>query len=103
MVDGTTNVGNFHVKVKQEQYENAVEQSSFEVLIKRIMKINKSLDEIIDFQKYEREMEDLYRSMQESLTSKMFNMTLVEIFLVIASASYSVWSLRKFFVKKNIL
>ena len=49
MVDGTTNVGNFHVKVKQEQYENAVESSSFEVLIKRIMKINTSLDEIIDF------------------------------------------------------
>lgn len=44
MVDGTTDVGNFHVKVKQEQYDNAVEQSSFEVLIKRIIKINTSLD-----------------------------------------------------------
>ena len=102
MVDGTTDVGNFHVKVKQEQYENAVEQSSFEVLIKRIIKINTSLDAIVEYQKYERDMENLYRTMQESLGSSLFKMTCVEIILVIASASYSVWSLRKFFVKKNI-
>ena len=78
-------------------------QGSFEVLNKRIEKINTSLDTIIDYQKYEREQENLFRHYQERLASSIFNMTLLEILLVIASASYSVWSLRKFFVKKHIM
>jgi len=49
MVDGTTESGNFHVKVKQEEFENAVTQGSFEVLTKRVMKINTSLDTIIEY------------------------------------------------------
>ena len=61
MVDGTTESGNFHVRAKEEEYENAVTQGSFSVLTKRISKINKSLDAIIDYQAYEREQENLYR------------------------------------------
>lgn len=58
---------------------------------------------MIDYQKYEREQENLYRHYQERLSSSIFNMTCLEILLVIGSAGYSVWSLRKFFVKKHIL
>lgn len=36
LVDGTTEYGNFHVAVKQEQFENAVNLGSFEVINKRI-------------------------------------------------------------------
>lgn len=103
MVDGTQEYGNFHVKVKQEQYESAVTVGGFDVLTKRIKKINTSLDSIMDYQKYEREQENLFRDYQIRLSNSIFNMTLVEILLVIGSAGYSVWSLRKFFVKKHIV
>ena len=36
MVDGTEASGNFHVKVKAEQYESAVTEGTFAVLTKRI-------------------------------------------------------------------
>ena len=91
------------MKAKEDQYEKAVTQGSFDVLSKRIRKINTSLDSIIDYQKYEREQENLFRDYQLRLSNSIFNMTLVEIILVIASAGYSVWSLRKFFVKKHIV
>ena len=76
---------------------------SFDVLTKRINKINTALDSILEYQTYEREQENLFRHYQERLASSIFNMTLLEIILVIASAGYSVWSLRKFFVKKHIM
>ena len=103
MVDGTTESGNFHVKAAQEQYESAASQGAFDVLTKRIKKIDGSLDAIIEYQKYEREQENLFRDYQGRLASSIFNMTMLEILLVIASAAYSVWSLRKFFVKKHIM
>ena len=62
MVDGTEASGNFHVKVKAEQYDNAVTEGTFAVLQKRINKINTALDSIIEYQKYEREQENLFRS-----------------------------------------
>lgn len=103
MVDGTTESGNFHVAAKAEQYEAAASQGAFDVLTKRIKKIDNSLDSIIEYQKYEREQENLFRDYQGRLASSIFNMTMLEILLVCASAGYSVWSLRKFFVKKNIM
>ena len=62
MVDGTEASGNFHVKAKAEQYEAAVTEGTFAVLQKRINKINTALDSIIEYQKYEREQENLFRS-----------------------------------------
>ena len=61
LVDGTEASGNFHVKVKAEQYESAVTEGTFAVLTKRIQKINTALDSIIEYQKYEREQENLFR------------------------------------------
>ena len=61
MVDGTTESGNFHVKAQQEQYESAATQGAFDVLTKRIKKIDTALDSIIEYQKYEREQENLFR------------------------------------------
>ena len=57
----------------------------------------------MDYQKYEREQENLFRDYQMRLSNSIFNMTLLEIILVCASAGYSVYSLRKFFVKKHIV
>lgn len=73
------------------------------MLSKRVKKINTSLDSIMDYQKYEREQENLFRDYQMRLSNSIFNMTLLEIILVCASAGYSVYSLRKFFVKKHIV
>ena len=50
MVDGTEASGNFHVRVKNEQYESAVTEGTFSVLMKRISKINTALDSIIEYQ-----------------------------------------------------
>ena len=50
------------MKVKAEQYESAVTEGTFAVLTKRINKINTALDSIIEYQKYEREQENLFRS-----------------------------------------
>ena len=102
-MDGTTEYGNFHEKAKQKQYDVAVTEGSFEMLSKRIVKINAAMDQIIEYQKYEREQENLYRHYQERLASSIFSLTVIEILLVIGSAAYSVWSLRKFFVKKHIM
>lgn len=73
------------------------------MLTTRIKKINTAMDSIIDYQKYEREQENLYRHYQERLASSIFSMTIVEILLVMLSAGYSVYNLRKFFVKKHIM
>ena len=94
--------GNFHVAAREAEYESAVSKGAFDILTKRIKKIDNSLDSIKEYQKYEREQENLYKEYSASLASSIFNMTMIEIFLVIASAAYSVWSLRSFFVKKHI-
>jgi len=38
-----------------------VNKGSFEVINKRINKIKQAMDAVIDYQKYEREQENLYR------------------------------------------
>ena len=72
MVDGTKDYGNFHQKVQLDNYESAVTQGSFDVLSKRIKKINTSLDSIMDYQKYEREQENLFRDYQMRLSNSIF-------------------------------
>ena len=94
--------GSFHVAAREEAYDNAVSKGAFDILTKRIKKIDNALDSIREYQKYEREQENLYKEYSASLASSIFNMTMIEIILVIASAAYSVWSLRSFFVKKHI-
>ena len=103
LVDGKESSGNFHMKSKQhEEYESAVTEGHFNVLHKRINKIDTSLDEIIQYQVYEREQELNYRHYQNSLYNNLFNLTVLEILMVLGSAGYSVFALRKFFVKKSI-
>ena len=87
---------------REAEYESAPSQGAFDILTKRIKKIDNSLDSIKEYQKYEREQENLYKEYSANLASSIFNMTMVEILLVIGSAAYSVWSLRAFFVKKHI-
>ena len=94
--------GNFHVAAREAEYDSAVSKGAFDILTKRIKKIDNALDSIREYQKYEREQENLYKEYSASLASSIFNMTMIEIILVIASAAYSVWSLRSFFVKKHI-
>ena len=103
MVDGTTEYGNFHEAAKKTQYDQAATEGSFEMLSKRIKKISTTIDTIIEYQAYLRGEENNYRSAQERLASSIFSLTIIEILLVMASAGYSVYSLRKFFVKKHIM
>lgn len=60
------------------------------------------LEDIINYQNYEREQENRFKDLQNQLYNSFFNMTLLEMMIVAATAGYSVWSLRKFFVKKAI-
>ena len=103
LVGGTEEYGNFHRAVHEENYESSATQGQFQVLENRIKKIDKALDSAIQFQQYEREQENNYKDYQSRLYSSIFNMTVLEILLVLASAAYSVHSLRKFFVKKHIM
>ena len=49
MVDGTTESGNFHVAAKADNYESAASKGAFDILTKRIRKIDSSLDSIIEY------------------------------------------------------
>jgi hypothetical protein len=71
-------------------------------LFRRVEKIDTVLDDIINYQKFERQQEKRFLKLQRGLSSSFFNMTLLELLIVFATAGYSVWSLRKFFVKKAI-
>ena len=102
MVGGKSESGNFHAKAHQDNYDKAVSKGAFNVLYKRLDKIEESLETTAQYQQYEREKEAQYRELQTSLSSNIFNMTVLEIILVIGSAAFSVYSLRKFFVKRHI-
>lgn len=71
-------------------------------LFRRVEKIHTVLDDIINYQKFERDQENRFKDLQRSLYNSFFNMTMLELLIVCATAGYSVWSLRKFFVKKAI-
>ena len=50
LVDGKSASGNFHARTKQhEEYEAAVTEGHFNVLTKRISKIEASLEDIIQY------------------------------------------------------
>ena len=62
MMDGREESGNFHVRAAQkEQYENAATEGHFAPLIRRVEKIDQSMNDIIAFQEYEREQENLFK------------------------------------------
>lgn len=44
----------------------------------------------------------MFSEYQRSLFDSFYRMNLLECLIVIGAAAYSVWSLRKFFVKKSI-
>ena len=49
-MDGKSSSGNFHARAEQhEQYESAVTEGHFNVLNKRIGKIDSSLEDIIQY------------------------------------------------------
>ena len=103
LVDGDTESGNFHMKAKQhEEYENAITEGHFSVLTRRIVKVSDTLDDIVSMQDFEREQEALYRDYQNSLYNNFWNLTALEILMVLGSSVYSIISLRKFFVKKSL-
>lgn len=101
MVDGTvTEEGLFHQR--EEQYKKATTEGHYMPLFRRVEKIQTVLEDIINYQNYEREQENRFKDLQRQLYNSFFNMTLLEMMIVAATAGYSVWSLRKFFVKKAI-
>ena len=62
MMDGREASGNFHVRAAQkEQYENAATEGHFAPLLRRGEKIEASMTDIIAFQEYEREQENLFK------------------------------------------
>lgn len=101
MVDGTINEeGLFHIR--EQQYQKATTEGHYMPLFRRVEKIQTVLDDIINYQNFEREQENRFKDLQRSLYNSFFNMTMLELLIVCATAGYSVYSLRKFFVKKAI-
>jgi len=100
LIDGTEDEGRFHSKPKEP--ENKATEGHFAPVKRRISKINQVIDDILNYQNYEREQENLFKDYQRSLYNGFFNMNVLEMIIVAASAGYSVYSLRKFFVKKHI-
>ena len=101
MVDGKiTEEGNFHVR--EQQYQKATTEGHYMPLFRRVEKISSVLDDIINYQNYEREQENKFKDLQQQLYNSFFRMTMIELLIVAATAAYSVWSLRRFFVKKAI-
>ena len=104
LIDKQTQDGNFHVRnmAMKEQYDQSATEGHFAPLLRRIEKIDESLNDILNFQEYEREQENIFREYQRSLYDSFFRMNVLECLIVIGAAAFSVWSLRKFFVKKSI-
>lgn len=100
LIDGDEDEGKFHSKPKEP--ENKATEGHFAPVKRRITKINQVIDDILNYQNYEREQENLFKDYQRSLYNGFFNMNVLEMIIVAASAGYSVYSLRKFFVKKHI-
>ena len=60
------------------------------------------IDDIIAHQEMERTREIEYKKHLETLSSSFFNLIIVQMVIVLASAAFSVMNLRRFFVKKHI-
>ena len=51
---------------------------------------------------FQQEQEEQYEARAAALSSNFFWLSVFQILTVIASAGYSVWNLKKYFVKKAI-
>ena len=92
-----------HKTVKADDEEDsAFKQGHFTNLRRRINRIYKKIIEIKQFQNYEREQEEMYEANQAKLSSNFFWLSIFQIAVVAASSAFSVWNLKKFFVKKAI-
>uniref|UniRef100_A0A7S3IW45 GOLD domain-containing protein n=1 Tax=Strombidium inclinatum TaxID=197538 RepID=A0A7S3IW45_9SPIT len=89
-------------KKKEEADQTGLKQGHFAPIRKRINKIYKKILDIKQFQNYEREQEEMYEANQKKLASNFFWLSLFQIAVVVGSAAYSVWNLKKYFVKKAI-
>ena len=87
-------------KVVEEK--SGITQGHFAPIRKQINKIYKKILDIKQFQNFEREQEQMYEANQAKLASNFLWLSIFQIILVAASAAYSVWNLKKFFVKKAI-
>ena len=99
--EGQNAEGNFHIK-EEDLTKSATTEGHFAPLFRRVEKVASTLDDIINYQNFEREKEGQFKDYQTSLYSSFFNMTMLELVICAASAGYSVYSLRQFFVKKAI-
>ena len=93
-----------HGTKKSEDEEDAggLKQGHFAPIRRRINKIYLKILDIKQFQNYEREQEEMYEANQAKLSSNFFWLSVFQIVVVAASSAYSVWNLKKFFVKKAI-
>jgi emp24/gp25L/p24 family/GOLD len=71
-------------------------------LKKRSTRIKQLVEDIIAHQDYERQKEQKYTEHLESLNSGFKFVVFLQIGALVGAAIFSVVSLRKFFVKKNI-
>ena len=69
---------------------------------KRAKKVYSMTEEIIAYQQWAREKKSDFVDRVRSLSSSFFNLMVLQILIVIGSAAFSVWNLRRFFVRKHI-
>ena len=94
--------GEVYKKPEAEEDTSMYKQGHFAPIRKRINKIYKKIIEIKQFQNYEREQEEMYEANQAKLASSFFWLSILQMAMVAASCVFSVWNLKKFFVKKAI-
>ena len=61
------------------------------------------VEDIIAHQSNEREREIKYKTNVSRMSSTFYYLILLELLILVGTAVYSVYNLRKFFVKKHIL
>lgn len=81
---------------------NLPTERAFEPLKSRARKITKLADEMLAHQGWERQKENEFNQSLRSQASRYFGLVGLQIAVVVASAIFSVISLRKFFVRKHI-
>jgi hypothetical protein len=74
----------------------------FKPLRARLIKLTQIVNDIIAHQQWDREKEAKYNENIRSLSTNFFNLVGLQMAIVLASAAFSVFSLRKFFVRKHI-
>ena len=91
-----------HAEKQAEEKDDGLKAGHFAPIRRRINKIYKKILDIKQFQNYEREQEEMYEANQAQLSNRFFYLSLFQIVIVAASSAYSVYNLKKFFVKKAI-